>query len=290
MAAAASPSVPPAAKRGRRKRADGADGSVRRAGSFMSLLLFGMSLARRGILPVASLVVCVFTSLVLALVTLVLALRGPQSPAHDVPLIASGALAWGGGFLLAFAAAAHALRRDRTEGIRDLLVSRTTSLRGYLLARLGGLALLIAICVAGGTLFCGLVGMAGAARAEGVPRMLHATMAGVAYSLAFSVVVAPISFAALGARSRVGGYLFLLAVVTIPEIVVGLMGGSLPVSIADVLSIPSALSALRSSLAPGSVDLWRATRAVVALSLVTAFAVALVRRDALLVEHPEVDT
>lgn len=254
-----------------------------------ALLVLGMSLARRGVLPVASIAICLSTTLALSLVTGVLASRGPDSPAHDVPLLASSALAWGGGFLLAFAASAHALRRDRSEGIRTLFVARTMSLRGYLVARVGGLAALIALCVAGGTLVCGLVGAAGAARVAALPRMLHATGAGVVFSLAFSAVVAPIAFAALGARSRLGGYLFLIAVVTLPEVVVALMGSSLPEAVADVLSIPSALAALRTALAPGSVDLWRAMRAIVALSFVVAFAMLLVRRDAILVDAPEVD-
>jgi hypothetical protein len=46
---------------------------------------------------------------------------------------------------------------------------------------------------------------------------------------------------------------------------------------------------LRTSLAPGTVDLWRAMRAIVALTLVVVFAMTLVRRDAILVDHPEVD-
>ena len=63
------------------------------------------------------------------------------------------------------------------------------------------------------------------------------------------------------------------------------MGSALPDSIADVLSIPSALTALRTSLAPGTVDLFRAARAVVALGLVVALATFFVRRDALLVNR-----
>lgn len=254
-----------------------------------ALLALGISLARRGILPVAAIVVCVVTVLVCALITMLLAWRGPNAPAESVPLIASGALAWGGGFLLAFAAAAHALRRDRRDGIRALFVSRTSSLRGYLFARVGGLAALLALCVAGGTAVVGLVGVASAARAGGVPRMLQATAAGVVYAIAFSVVVAAVAFAALGARSRIGGYLFLIGVVMIPEAVVAMMGSSLPEAVGDVLSIPSALSALRTSLAPETVDLWRSARALVALSLAVAFAMFLVRRDAILVDRPEAD-
>lgn len=256
----------------------------------LPLLALGMSLARRGVLPVASIGICVSTTFALSLITGVLASRGPDSPAHDVPLLASSALAWGGGFLLAFAASAHALRRDRAEGIRALFVARTTSLRGYLLGRVGGLAALIALCVAGGTLVCGLVGAAGATRAASVPRMLQATGAGVVFAIAFSAVVAPIAFAAVGARSRIGGYLFLIAIISLPEAVVGLLGSSLPEAIADVASIPSALGALRTALAPGTVDLWRAMRAIVALTFVVGFAMFIVRRDAIAVDRPEADT
>lgn len=244
-----------------------------------------MSLARRGILTTSSIVICITTAIGLSLVAAVLAARGSQSPAHEVPLLASSALAWGGGFLLAFAAAAHALRRDRAEGIRGLFVARTTSLRGYLVGRIGGLALLIAIVVAGGTLLCGLAAVGAASRAAAVPRILQATGAGIAFSVAFSAVVAPVAFAALGARSRIGGYLFLVGVVTVPELIVRAMGSSLPEAIGDVLSIPSALSALRTSLAPGTEDPYRAARAVVALTLAVGLAVFLVRREAILVDR-----
>ena len=243
----------------------------------LPLLVLGMSLARRGVLPVASIVICIITAVAMAVVAVMLASKGPRSPAHDVPLLASSALAWGGGFLLAFSASAHALRRDRTEGIRALFIARTTSLRGYLLGRVGGLAALIALVVAGGTLFCGLAAMGGASRAASVPRILQATFAGMAFAVAFAAVVAPIAFAALGARSRLGGYVFLICVVSLPE------------SVSDVLSIPSALGALRTSLAPGTLDLARTARAIVALTLVVAFATFLVRRDALRIDEPGAD-
>lgn len=257
-----------------------------------SLLSLGVNLARRGIMPVASIVICAVTSVFAAMVIVVLASRGAPSSVQHVPLLASSALAWGGGFLLAFVAAVHALRRDRAEGVRALFAARAISLRGYVFARVGGLVVLIAMCVAGGTLLSGLVGLVGLVavdRAGGALRMLHATLAGVAFSLAFSVVIAPLAFAAVGARSRIGGYFFLIGVVSLPEVIVLAMGSSLPPSVADVLSIPSALAALRSGLAPGQVDLGRVARAVVALSLFVAGAMALVRRDAIRVDEPEVD-
>jgi|GEM_PF-973005 len=264
------------------------DARVRaRSSSFGALLLLGTSLARRGVLASIAIVITLLTAAVAVLVAVVLAARGGHAPIHDVPLVASGALAWGGGFLLAFSAAAHALRRDRAEGVRDLVVARTRSLRGYLVARIGGLAFLVALLVAGGSLVVGLVATVSAARMAAVPRTLHATAAAVVFSLAFAAIVAPIAFAALGARSRVGGYVFLLAVVMLPELVVSAMAPSLPEGLADVLSIPSALAALRTALSPGSVEIARAVRALVALAFFVAFAVFLVRRDAIAVAEEE---
>ncbi|MBX3186357.1 MAG: hypothetical protein KF819_05045 [Labilithrix sp.] len=253
------------------------------------LFALGLTLARRGILPALSIAICIFTTLALSILAISLAVRSASSPVHNVPIVASSALAWGGGFLLAFASAAHALRRDRTEGIRDLLVARTTSLRGYLLARVGGLALLIAILVGGGTLFTGLVGVAASARLSSVAKILQSTGAGVAFAVAFALVVSPVAFAALGARSRLGGYMFLLVVVVFPEMVVAMMGSAIPEGVTDVLSIPSALSALRTALSPGTADAARALRAALALALFVFIAVFLVRRDAVLLERGEAD-
>src|SRR5690242_8629903 len=95
------------------------------------LVALGVGLARRGVLATIAIGVCAFTVLVLALLAFALAGRGPYAPVHDVPLLASSWLAWGGGFLLAFSAAAHALRRDRAEGVRDLVALRTTTLDRY---------------------------------------------------------------------------------------------------------------------------------------------------------------
>jgi hypothetical protein len=247
-----------------------------------------VTLSRRGILPGISMGVCAATVFGVALVAIVLAARGRAAPLHDIPLVASSALAWGGGFLHAFATAAHALRKDREGGIRDLLSLRTTSLRGYLVARVGGLATLLAIILGGGTLVCGLVCVLVGTRMGVVPRTLQSTLAGVVFAIAFAAVVSPVAFAALGARSRIGGYLFLLGVVVIPELVASSLSGLVPESVTEVLAIPSALAALRSSLAPGGLDGVRALRAIVALAVFVGIALVLVRRDAIRLERPEI--
>lgn len=253
------------------------------------LVALGVRLARRGIMPAIAVAICACTVLVVAVIAFALAARGPHAPVYDVPLVASSWLAWGGGFLLAFAAAAHALRRDRAEGVRDLVALRTTSLGGYVFARVVGLFVVLAVLVAGGTLLAGVAATLAATRVSAVPRTAHATLAAVVFALGFAAVVAPVAFAALGARSRVGGYLFLLGIVVVPEIFASALSSALPETVTELLSIPSALAALRSGLAPGSVDLLRAVRAVVALGVFAALATALVRREAILLERAEAD-
>lgn len=244
----------------------------------MPLFALGASLARRGVLAAVAIGIGVLTALVACIVAVALARRGGDAPVHTVPIVASSALAWGAGFLLAFGSAAHALRRDRAEGVQHLLVARTTSLRAYVVARIGGLAAVLAAIVAGGTLVTGIVAALASARVAGVPRTLQATCAALVFSLAFSLVLAPLAFAALGARSRAGGYFFMLLVVVMPELVAGMLASVLPESITEVIAIPSALATLRSALAPGSADGWRALRALVSLALWMLFASSLVRR------------
>jgi len=261
---------------------------MRRPG-LVPMFALGVSLARRGVVAVVSLAIAGLTILVLIIVALALGKRGGTAPIHAVPLIASSALAWGAGFLHAFGVAAHALRKDRTDGVRHLLIARTTNLRGYVLARVGGLAALLAIVVGGGTLLCGLVAVLMAARVGAVPKTLHATLAAFVFALAFSAVVAPVAFAALGARSRMGGYLFLLGIVVLPEMLASVLSGIVPESITEVLAIPSALATLRASIAPGTVNPLRFVRALVALAIVVGIATVWVRRDAIRVDQPELD-
>lgn len=260
-----------------------------RAGTrgIVPLLALGATLARRGILPVLAMAISALTAVVLVVFAVVLARRGPEAPVHDVPLLASSALAWGGGFLHAFGASAHALRRDRAEGIRALLHARAATVRGYILARVGGLAVVLALTVGGGTLLAGVASALLAGGLSAVPRTLQATLAGVAFSLAFASVIAPVAIAAVGARSRVGGYLFLSFVVAVPELVASGLSTVLPESVTEVLSIPSALAVLRASLAPGHLELLRTGRALLALGVFALLALAMVQREIAALEHAE---
>src|SRR5262249_320201 len=99
-------------------------------GRLTSLIALGATLARRGPLAAGSMVVSALSAVGLGVLALAFPHRGREAPVESVPVLASSALVWGGGFLHAVAASAGALRRDRTEGIRHLLLTRTTSLRG----------------------------------------------------------------------------------------------------------------------------------------------------------------
>lgn len=259
-----------------------------RTRGILPLLALGVSLARRGIMPAIAMTISALTALLLAVLAFVLASRSASPPLHDVPILASSAMAWGGGFFHAFSVAVHALRKDRAEGIRDLLALRTSSVRGYLVARVGGLAAVLAAWIGGGTLFAGLFSLA-AGRTSSLLPTLQATGASLAFAVAFSAVIAPVAIAAVGARSRIGGYLLLLFVVGFPELVAGALSGVLPDAITDVLAIPSALGALRSSLAPGGLDPLRALRATVALGLFAAVAVFVVDREIARLEQTEAE-
>jgi hypothetical protein len=214
---------------------------------------------------------------------------GADVPVHDVPLVASSALAWGSGFLLAFSASASALRGDRTSGVRHLFVTRTTSMRGYLTARVGGLAVVLAMVTAGGSLLVGVGSLLLASTGAEILRTLQTTVASTVYGLVFALLLAPLALAALGARTRVGGYGALLLIVIVPEVVVSLVGDAIPSAVAEICSVPSALAAFRSSLAPtaasGTIDLLRCLRATVAIAVMALVAFAIVRRDVILLEY-----
>ena len=261
--------------------------SRRPGGGAGALLALGATLARRGPLAVVSVAVSAVTALALCLLAFAFARRGGDAPVQSVPILASSAIAWGGGFLQAVAVAAGALRRDRAEGLRYLLVTRTTSVNGYVLARLGGLAAVLAVVVGGGTLVVSAAALVGATRLRVVGVTLHSTVAAALYALAFAAVIAPVAFAALGARGRASGYLYLLLVLVAPEILADALTGPLPSEVTELCAIPSALAALRSSIA-GPLDPLRLLRALVAIAIFAGVGAFLVRRDVLVAESEDV--
>ena len=236
---------------------------------FVSLARLGASRATEGWLAKAAVVATVALALVLAVGMVVLA--GDSGARRDVsrwPLAAASIQVWGGGVLVAISASSQALVRDAREGVSDMVARCGSSLNAYLLGRVAGLALVLGVLASGGTLLVSFFLVL--ASGSGAGPILHATLAALGGAVAFSVTIAPLALAALGARSRLGGYLVLVLVLALPELLASLVARHLPSGWEELLSVPAAVSAVSDALAPGTVDAPRALRACCVLA---AFAI-----------------
>jgi hypothetical protein len=241
------------------------------------LLALGWALALEGTMAKLSLAVAGLIVLG-GVVTAIVIARGDHPEAlADVPLVASSALAWGAGTLLAFAASAHAFRRDRERGIRALVSARARSDSEYLAARVIGLARVVAAVTVVGTLVSGFAATLAARGSAVAVHVLGSTVAAVTFSVAFAAVIAPVGFATLGARSRVGGYLALVTVLVVPELLEGPLTRIMPEGWGELASIPGVLLALRSSLGQTTFDPLRLMRAAALIALIVLVAMVVVR-------------
>ncbi|HEY3821076.1 MAG TPA: hypothetical protein VGL81_28120 [Polyangiaceae bacterium] len=231
-------------------------------------LALGTWLATRGAMAGVGFALAIAGAL--ASVVAAVALSG-SSVAAELPLLESSAIAWTAGVVLAFGAAVHALRRDREQGIVALVRARGGRLNGYVRGRVGGLVLVLAVAVGGATL---VAGVAATSAAHPPLPALHTSVAAVAYALAFAVTLGPVAMATLGARTRSGGLLTLLAVLALPELVSPWTSALLPRGWHELTSIPAALAAVRAGVAAPAAMAGSMARglaglaAVVALSLV----------------------
>ncbi len=205
------------------------------------MLALGAWLATRGPLARAALVVSALGALASVATTIVLLRRGGSGAEHLPPIVAA-AECWVAGTSLAFAAAVHALRRDRQEGVLALARARGIGVMGYARGRLGGLSLVIALAVAAPTLVAAL-GATSAAHAS--TTVARSSLGALVYALAFSATIGPVAMAALGARTRAGGYFTLLGVLALPELVSPLTATFLPSGWDELTSIPAAIAAVR---------------------------------------------
>lgn len=220
-------------------------------------------------MPKASIAIAVLTTLG-AFVFGLAAGRHGEGVDHVAPITAE-LLAWGAGVLLCFAASMRAFDRDREDGWDALLARHGARRSSYLLARVVGLAIVtLEICVPG-TVLAG-VGAALASHDAHVARQaLSGTLGGTVYAIMFSIVVAPIALAALGARNRASGYLYLLSVLVLPALLAQWTGQLVPEEWSELVSVPGSLDALQESLI-GTIDGARALRALVVLVAVTVLA------------------
>jgi hypothetical protein len=190
-----------------------------------------------------------------------------------LPGLACQVVAWAGGMALAFGAALRAVRLDREEGVLALVRARGATLGGYVRGRVGGLMVVLALAVGGATLVACLGSIAAA---HGGALVARTSAGAMAYALAFAVTVAPVALAALGARTRAGGYLTLVAVLALPELLAPWTSRLLPHGWHELTSIPSALDAVRSGVSHPVLAGAHGARAVAGLAAVVALAMLVV--------------
>jgi hypothetical protein len=243
------------------------------------LIRFGAKLATRGLLARLGLGLGFFWCLFCIGRVFLLARRSVPS-AHYAITISAVTMVWGAGICVAFGAALSAMKRDRVDGTFRLIVSRTGSARSYVMSRVGGLILLLSLLNGGSVLLVGLASMATSGSGHGALMSAWTTAASVLFGVCASVVIGLVCFAALGVSGRVTGYGRLLLWLFLPEVVRRMALSRLDVPGMDVMSIESALGALRESLLPNMVDPARFARAVFVLFVVSLAALAVVRRDA----------
>ena len=122
----------------------------------------------------------------------------------SLPVIALFLSPWGVGTTLAVGAAPRALRRPIAEqGIVALGRQRPVGAAAHPAGRVGGLVIVLAIAVAGGTLVRARGD--GGGDGAGLRGRARASAAAIAFAVAFAVTLGPVAMATLGGRSFPGG-------------------------------------------------------------------------------------
>ncbi len=199
-----------------------------------------------------------------------------------LPDLASAAICWGGGVMLAFGASLRALPLDREEGVLALVRARGASAGDYVRSRVLGLVVVLAIAVGGCT---AVACLAAIATAHGGASVVRSSVGAVVYALVFAATLGPVAMAALGARTRAGGYLSLLAVLVVPELLAGFTGRLLPRGWHELTSIPEALAAVRTAVAHPVLTGAHGARGLAGLLAVIALALLVVAARVRTADH-----
>jgi hypothetical protein len=230
-----------------------------------ALVALGAWLASRGALAAFGLVVTGGAGLAAAIAAFAMT----PTRAAMLPGFASEVIAWAGGMTLAFGAALRAVRLDREEGVLALARARGASLGDYVRGRVGGLVVVVGLAVGGATL---VACVASIAAAHGGAVAARTSVGAMAYALVFAATLAPVALAALGARTRAGGYLTLVAILVLPEVLGSWTERLLPTGWRELTSIPSALEAVRLGVSHPVHSGAHAARALAGLAAVIALA------------------
>jgi hypothetical protein len=198
----------------------------------------------------------------------------PGFAGKHLPTTASVIIVWGAGVMLAFGGALRALARDWEDGTIALLRARGIAASSYVGARVGGLVILLVLAVGGATLVAAL---AASAVARPPLAAVRTGLSALAYALAFAVTMGPLAMAALGARTRAGGYLTLIAVLVVPELAASWTSALLPSGWNELCSVPAALEAIRAFILSPRGSGAHVARAVAGLAAVVVVSLAVVR-------------
>jgi hypothetical protein len=199
--------------------------------------------------------------------------RGSEGGAERVPALTAYLVAWGGGMTVAFGGALRALPRDREQGVLSLARARGADLVSYLRGRVGGLVVVLALAAGVPALLAGIAATS-VARPAGLA--FRASLGAVAYTTAFALTVGPVAMATLGARTRTGGYLALVGVLVLPELLSPWTGALLPAGWRELTSIPAALDAVGSGVSSPARDWLSIARATAALAAIVAASLVVV--------------
>jgi hypothetical protein len=235
-------------------------------------LALGAWLAARGPLAPVGFVVAALGAVAAIAAAMAIARHGGRGAAR-VPTLTAQALAWSAGITLAFGAALRAIHRDREQGVFALVRTRGASVAAYVRGRVGGLVVVLAATVGGPTIVAALAATSAAASPAAAMR---SGLAALVYALAFAATLGPVAMAALGARTRAGGYAVLLAVLALPELLAPWTAELLPGGWGELTSIPAALDAVRAGAASPIAAGGHAARAVAALAAVIAVSLLVV--------------
>jgi hypothetical protein len=239
-------------------------------------LALGAWLAARSPVAGAGFVLAALGAIASVAIAFVMARHGGRS-LERVPTVASEAIAWSAGVTVAFGGALRALHRDHEQGIVSLVRARGVSIGAYVRGRVVGLIVVLAITIGGATLVAGLA----AASVGGLSMaVLRSSGGAIAYALAFSATLGPVALASLGARGRVGGYLMLVTVLVLPELLSPWTSSLFLDGWRELTSIPAALAAVRDGFTAPVTAGASAARALAGLAAVVAVSMLVVGASA----------
>jgi hypothetical protein len=234
-------------------------------------LALGIWLAYRGALAAVAIALAALGTLA----AIAYCLLARHADLTHFPTRATLAIAWSAGVMLAFGSSLRAVARDWEEGIVALARVRGVRAGRYMRGRVAGVVVVLATTVGGASL---LASFAATAMTKEPLATARDGAAALAYALAFAATVGPVAVAALGAPSRIRGYLRFVAVLVLPELLSPWTAAALPAGWQELTSIPAALAALLTGIEATSwATALKMVRAGVGLAAVVAVSVALVQ-------------